>query len=417
VTLPYESEVARWRADTPGCAHVNHLNNAGSSLMPQPVIDAMHDHIKLESELGGYEAAEKRESAVEATYLDLAHLIGAKRENVAITSSATAGFVQTISSFDFQPGDALVTTKCDYTSYQIQYLALAQRQGVKILRAEDRPEGGVDPDSVRDLLRANRARLVAVSWVPTNSGLVQDVEAVGAVCEEAGVPYSIDACQAIGQIAIDVARLRCDYLSVTARKFLRGPRGIGFMFASDRALARGDHPLYIDMRGATWVSPDRYEIAPTAQRYEDWEFPYALVLGLGAAARYARNVGIDVAHQRAFALAAHLRAGLKGIPGVRVLDRGHNPCAIVTAAVGSLDATDVVAALAARGINTTASLGWYGLLDFAEKQVSSAVRISPHYFNTEGEVDSVVAAVGEIAGATTPSGSSGNRRPAVARQM
>ena len=82
-----------------------------------------------------------------------------------------------------------------------------------------------------------RPRLVAVSWIPTNSGLVQDVEAVGVVCEEAGVPYVVDACQAVGQIPIDVARLRCDYLSATARKFMRGPRGIGFMFASDRANA------------------------------------------------------------------------------------------------------------------------------------------------------------------------------------
>ena len=384
--------------------------------MPRPVIDAIQAHIRLEGEIGGYEAADARDDAVQATYRELARLVGAKRHNIAIVSSATAGFIQALSSFDFAPGDAIVTTRCDYTSYQIQYLSLARRLGVKVLHAEDRPEGGVDPDSVRDLVRRNRVRLVAVSWVPTNSGLVQDVEGVGAVCEEAGVPYSVDACQAIGQLKIDVSALRCDYLSVTARKFLRGPRGIGFMFASDRALERGDHPLFIDMHGATWVAPNEYEIAPTAARYEDWEFPYALVLGLGAAARYLTDVGIDVAHDRAFALAARAREGLSRIPGVRVLDRGVNPCAIVTAAVGSLDASDVVAALQQRGINTTASLGWYGLLDFAEKQVASALRVSPHYFNTLDEVDSLVAAVGEIAGAATASVSSGAGGPAIMRQ-
>jgi len=410
-----EPLVARWRADTPGCANRNHLNNAGASLMPRPVIDAITDHIRLEGEVGGYEAADAREQAVEATYRGLASLIGAKRQNVAIVSSATAGFVQTLSSFDFAPGDAIVTTRCDYTSYQIQYLSLHRRLGVKVLHADDLPEGGVDPESVRDLVRRNRVRLVAVSWVPTNSGLVQDVEGVGAVCEEAGVPFSIDACQAIGQIEIDVSALRCDYLSVTARKFLRGPRGVGFMFASDRALARGDHPLFVDMHGAKWVAPDAYEIAPTAQRFEDWEFPYALVLGLGAAAGYLIDVGIDVAHERAFGLAAHAREGLARIPGVRVLDRGANPCAIVTADVRGLDASDVVAALQKRGINTTASLGWYGLLDFAEKRVESALRVSPHYFNTLEEVDSLVAAVGEVAGAGTPPDSSGAGRPAMMR--
>ena len=411
-----ETLVTRWRADTPGCAHRNHLNNAGASLMPNPVIDAITNHIRLESEIGGYEAADAREDAVDTTYVDLARLIGADRRNIAIVANATAGFIQTLSSFDFAPGDAIVTTRCDYTSYQIQYLSLQRRMGVKVLHADDLPEGGVDPDSVRDLLRRNRVRLVAVSWVPTNSGLVQDVEAVGAVCEEAGVPYSIDACQAIGQIPIDVTRLRCDYLSVTARKFLRGPRAIGFMYASDRALARGDHPLFVDMRGATWVAPGEYEIAPTAQRYEVWEVPHALLLGLGAAARYLLGVGIDVAHERAFALAAHARDGLSRIPGVRVLDRGVNPCAIVTAAVNSLDAPEVVSALYERGINTTASLGWYGLFDFAEKQVTSALRVSPHYFNTLDEVDSLVAAVGEIAGAVAAPDSSGAARPAMSRQ-
>jgi selenocysteine lyase/cysteine desulfurase len=416
VTLPHAEHVGGWRAETPGCARVNHLNNAGASLMPQPVIDAIVEHLKLESEIGGYEAADAREGMLEVAYHDLARLIGAKRENIAVVGSATAGFVQALSSFDFEPGDAIVTTKCDYTSNQIQYLSLAQRAGVVVLRAEDRPEGGVDPDSVRDLVKRNRVRLVAVSWVPTNSGLVQDAESVGLVCDEMGISYVVDACQAIGQIPIDVARLRCDYLSVTARKFLRGPRGIGFMYASDRALQRGDHPLFIDMHGAKWVAPDAFEMARTAQRYEEWERPHALMLGLGAAARYALDVGIDVAQERAFALARRVREGLSSITSVRVLDRGQDPCAIVTAAVGVLDANEVVSALSARGINTTASQGWYGLIDFAEKHVGSALRVSPHYFNTEDEVDSLVAAVGEIAGAATGSSSSGARRPAVARQ-
>jgi selenocysteine lyase/cysteine desulfurase len=232
--------------------------------------------------------------------------------------------------------------------------------------------------------------------VPTNSGLVQDVEAVGAVCEELGVPYLVDACQAIGQIPIDVARVKCDYLSVTARKFLRGPRGIGFMYASDRALARGDHPLFVDMRGASWADADRYELVDSARRFEDWEFPYALVLGLGEAARYARTVGIEPGQRRAFALAAYARERLAEIPGARVLDRGRVRCAIVTAAITGLNATDLVAALKARRINTSASLRWYGLLDFDAKGVESAVRISPHYYNTMNEIDVLVDALREI---------------------
>jgi selenocysteine lyase/cysteine desulfurase len=267
---------------------------------------------------------------------------------------------------------------------------------VIVRHAPDLPEGGIDPDAVRDLLRRERVRLVHVSWVPTNSGLVQEVAAVGAVCEAAGVPYLVDACQAIGQIPIDVSRLQCDYLSVTAHKFLRGPRGIGFLYVSDRALARGDYPLFVDMRGARWVETDRFALVDSAQRFEDWEFPYAFVLGLGAAARYAIAVGVEEGGGRAATLAATLRDRLAAIDGVRVLDRGRRQCAIVTIDVAGRDASWLVGELKARGINTTASLRWYGLIDFGEKGTSSALRLSPHYYNTEAEIDAAVNAVREI---------------------
>jgi selenocysteine lyase/cysteine desulfurase len=169
------------------------------------------------------------------------------------------------------------------------------------------------------------------------------------------------------------------------------------MYASDRALARGDHPLFVDMRGASWVDADRYEPVESARRFEDWEFPYALVLGLGEAARYARTVGLDLAQQRAFALAAYARERLEEIPGARVLDRGRVRCAIVTVAMAGRPATDLAAALRARRINTSASLRSYGILDFDAKGVESALRISPHYYNTVAEIDLLIEALNEIA--------------------
>ena len=388
----------RWRADTPGSEHRNHLNNAGASLMPRAVSDAIHHYLQLESTMGGYEAADEQEAVFEGVYDDIAALVGARARNMAIVGSATAAFTQAIGTIDFEPGDAIVTTRCDYTSYQIQYLALAQRRGVRILHAQDLPEGGVDPQSVRELVRQSKCRLVSVSWVPTNSGLVQDAAGVGAVCEELGVPYHLDACQAVGQMPIDVSALRCDYLSATARKFLRGPRGLGFLYVSDRALDRGDTPIFIDMRGARWTGPTTYDPMDSAHRFETWELPYALVLGLGEAARYAMAVGLGTARDRATNLAARARRGLAGIPGVRVLDRGADPCAIVTASIEGREAPEIVAALRERGINSSASLGWYGIYDFAEKGVTSALRFSPHYYNTEEEVDAGVAAVADIVG-------------------
>ncbi len=376
-----DAALREWRADTPGCSERIHLNNAGAALMPASVLGAIVEQLELESRIGGYEAADARERQISETYQRLGALLNASPANIAVVPSATAGFVRAVSSFDFAPGDVIVTSRCDYTSNQIQYLALSKRVGVEILYASDLPEGGVDPDSVRELAMHPRCRLVSVSWIPTNSGLIQDVAAVGDICEKIGVPFLIDACQAVGQIEIDVTRLKCDYLSATARKFLRGPRGIGFMYASDRALARGDHPLFVK----------------TAKRYEEWELPYALVLGMSEAARYALNVGVEMASARAFGLAAELRGELGRIPRVRVLDEGSRVCAIVTAAIEGWDASEVVKALAARRINAVATLREYAIMDFDQKQVTSAVRLSPHYYNTSDEIGSAVECIRQIA--------------------
>jgi selenocysteine lyase/cysteine desulfurase len=380
-----------WREDTPGCANQIHLNNAGAGLMPREVLDAMVAHLNREASFGAYESADDAEAAVAEAYANVAKLLGAQPRNIAVVENSTVAFFQALSAFDFKPGDVIVTTRNDYISNQLAYLSLAQRRGVEVRRAADLGSGGVDPQSVKELLRDPRVRLLAVTWVPTNSGLMQPVEALGEVAEAAGVPYLVDGCQAVGQIPADVAKLRCDFFSGTARKFLRGPRGIGFLYVSDRALQRGDFPLYIDMRGADWVSANDFAPAPDARRFENWEFAYSLVLGLGEAARYALAVGVERGGRRARDLAATLRQKLAEVSGIRVLDRGSNLAAIVTAEVAGWDAAELSRLLRTHGINTSASLRAYAVIDMDEKHVSSALRLSPHYYNTEEEIERVVA--------------------------
>jgi selenocysteine lyase/cysteine desulfurase len=407
------AQVAAWRADTPGCAHRVHLNNAGAGLMPRSVAGALQDHITLEMETGGYEAADARRNEIAECYEQLARLCATRPDNIAITASATAAFVQAVSAFSWEPGDVLVTSRLDYTSYQIQYLALAERYGITVLHAPDLPEGGVDPDGVRRLLAQNpRCRFVSITWIPTHAGTIQDVAAVGEACEAAGVPYHVDACQAAGQLPIDVSVLRCDYLSATGRKFLRGPRGTGWLYVSDRALARGDRPLHIDMRGAQWTAPREYTPASGARRFEEWEFAYSLVLGLGEAARYANAAGVDACGQRARSLAAYARERIAALPGTRVLDRGRDLSAIATVAFEGRDGGSVARALAEQRINAVSSLRWFGLLDFGDRGVESAVRISPHYYNTEEEIDTLADTLEALLApvpAATASSSTGRR--------
>jgi selenocysteine lyase/cysteine desulfurase len=383
--------VSQWREDTPGCANQIHLNNAGAGLMPRGVLDAMVAHLNREAKFGAYESADDAEGAVAEAYANVATLLNAQPRNIAVVENSTVAFFQALSAFDFKPGDVIVTTRNDYISNQLAYLSLARRHGVEVRRAADLPSGGADPQSVKELLRDPHVRLLAVTWVPTNSGLMQPVETLGEVAEAAGVPYLVDGCQAVGQIPVDVAKLRCDFFSGTARKFLRGPRGIGFLYVSERALQRGDFPLYIDMRGADWVSADDFAPAPDARRFENWEFAYSLLLGLGEAARYALAVGVERGGGRARDMAATLRRNLAEVSGIRVLDRGSDLAALVTMEVAGWDATELSKLLRTRGINTSASLRAYAVIDMDEKHVSSALRLSPHYYNTEEEIERAVA--------------------------
>ena len=389
-------EIDRWRGDTPAAlAGRIHLNNAGASLMPEPVVAAIRDHLELEVRLGGYEAADAARERIDAVYEEVAALLGggASPRNVALVENATVAFAQALSAYDFEPGDVILTTRNDYASNQLMYLSLAERRGVEVVRAEDGAEGGVDPESVRGLIEERAPALVALTWVPTSSGLVQPAEAVGEICGDAGVPYLVDACQAVGQMPVDVAALRCDFLAVTARKFLRGPRGVGCLYVSDRALEAGRRPLLMDMRAADWVAPDEYALREDARRFENWEFPYALVLGLGEAVRYARDVGLDVASDRARSLAGSLRSGLAALDGVQVLDRGPELCAIVTVELDGWDADDAVARLRDQGISTSALHRVSAVIDLDEKGVETALRLSPHYFNTESEIRAAIHAV------------------------
>jgi selenocysteine lyase/cysteine desulfurase len=395
-------EVARWRADTPGSDRVIHLNNAGAALQPAAVRDAVLRHLELEQEIGGYEAADARVDALRDAYEAVGRLIGASGRNVAMQQNSTVAFAQAFAAFDLRRGDLILTSRADYASNQIMYLALSRRVGVEVVRAPDAPEGGIDPQAVRELIRRRRPTLLALSWIPTNSGLVQPAEPIGEICREADIPYILDACQAVGQMPVDVGQLHCDYLAAATRKFMRGPRGVGFLYVSDRALEAGAYPLTVDMHGADWTDPETFALKPDARRFEQWEISHALVLGAGAAAGYALEVGIGKARERSWGFAASVRERLAEMDGIRVLDRGRSLCAIATAELGGRNAEQVKLALRARGINTSSPLREDAVIDMDEKRAASAIRISPHYYNTADEIDRALAALAEVLEAIAP---------------
>jgi selenocysteine lyase/cysteine desulfurase len=395
-------EVAAFRNDTQGCSNVIHLNNAGAGLMPDSVTNTLLEHIKLEAAIGGYEAAALRAEAIRRFYASAATLINSKPQNIAFTASATDSFTRALSSIPFREGDVILTDNDDFISNQIQFLSCQKRFGIRIEHIRNHTLGGVDPEDLEHKLHTLQPRLLAITHVPTNSGLVQPVHAIGAIYnryrqQHSGKTwYILDACQSVGQMKLDVQVLHCDFLSVTARKFLRGPRSTGFLYISDDALATGLEPLFIDMRGAEWIDKDIYKPRPDAMRFEDWEFAYALLLGTRVAIDYCLSVGEERIWQQVQHLAGYLRQELSTLPHLRVLDQGPELGGLVTFTVTGETPQRLVDELLKHKINVVPSYRNFAVIDFDAKQVQWAIRASPHYYNTKDELDTFVHTLKDI---------------------
>lgn len=391
-----DDEIRQFRSDTPGCLFKVHLNNAGASLMPLPVIDAINRHISLEGNIGGYEASDYRAGEIDKFYQSAGKLFSCDPVNIAFTANATDSFSRAISSIDFKPGDVILTSNEDYISNQITYLAFSKRFGVKLIRAKSEEGGGIDLKDFEKCIRTYHPKLVAITHIPTNSGLVQPVKEIGEICSRYELLYLLDACQSVGQMGLDVNDLKCDFLSVTSRKFLRGPRGAGFLYVSDKALDMGLEPLFIDMRGADWVSENEYAPRKGSIRFEDWEFAYALVLGTGAAIDYLLTLSIDNVEKQVKFLANYARNELSTIDRVSVYDKGQDPGGIVSFHLKGSNPEFIKDALSKKNINVATSYRRFAVIDFDEKQIGWTVRVSPHYFNTIEEIDYFLETVKQL---------------------
>ncbi|MBW0107290.1 aminotransferase class V-fold PLP-dependent enzyme [Pseudonocardia sp. KRD-182] len=377
-------DVARARVETPGCTEVVHLNNAGAALMPAAVLERTIAHLRLESRIGGYEAAALETTGMEEVYGSAARLLGCGADEIAVLDSATRAWTMACYAIPFRPGDRILTGMAEYASNFIAYLQLAQRHDVRVEVVPNDETGQLSVTALRDLID-DRVRLISLTHIPTNGGLVNPAAEVGAVAREAGVLYLLDACQSGGQLPLDVDEIGCDMLSITGRKYLRGPRGTGLLYVRRTVLNELTPPM-LDLHSAGWISRDRYEMRPDARRFETWENNVAAKLGLGAAIDYALGWGLPAIRDRVYELADDLRGMLADLPGVRVHDIGAEQCGIVTFTVAGAGAQQVKDTLAHQRINVNVSRTPSTRLDMEDRGLDELVRASVHYYNTTEEL-------------------------------
>jgi cysteine desulfurase/selenocysteine lyase len=388
-------DVTRARAETPGTAHVAHFNNAGASLPPQPVLDTVMAHLQLEARLGGYEAEDAARDRLERVYDSIAALLHVSREEVAVVENATVAWDMAFYGLaqDFRPGDRILTGVAEYAANYVAYLQVARRTGAVVEVVPNDAHGQLSISALESMMDA-RVRLISVTHIPTNGGLVNPAAAIGRIARAAGVPFLLDACQTAGQLPIDVEALGCDLLSATGRKFLRAPRGTGFLYVRKALLERLEPPM-LDHHAAPWTSADGYTLRPDARRFENWESNIAGKLGLGVAVDYALGWGVEAIWERIRHLAERLRVRLADVPGVIVRDVGQVKCGIVTFTVEG-QAPDVLRQrLLAQGINVSVTRRPSTRLDMEARGLGEMLRASVHYYNTEEELERLVGAVAQ----------------------
>jgi selenocysteine lyase/cysteine desulfurase len=377
------------RADTPGVEHVIHFNNAGAALPVQSQLDIITEYLNKEAIVGGYRHQAQNAERMAQFYKRAAQLIGAKPEEIAITGNASDGFNHILYSIPFEPGDVILTTGIEYGNNFVNYINLKNKYGVEIQVVPNLPTGAIDLKAFERMINS-KVRLIAVTHIPTSSGIITPVADIGEIANRHNILYLVDACQSIGHVPFDVEKIGCHFASVTSRKYLRGPRGLGFLYVKENTWDLLQ-PKHFDTTSAHWRLDETVKLDRSARMFEHWEKSYALIMGFSEALRYLLALGSEATWARIQEVASYARDRLAELEGVSLCDPGTQHSGIITFNLRDKSPKVVNQYLLEQGINTSVTLPFSSLMDLHDRGLmDGAVRASVHYYNTEQEVDQLV---------------------------
>lgn len=384
----YSVDFKKWRNRVKGIDTHIHFNHAGCSFPDQQVFTAIQSHLEKEQLIDGYALQFSPDSELDKVYGLIAELIHASPSEIAVTQSASDAIVKALFAIPFQAGDRMLTSPWEYGTNYLNYMYLRDIKGIHIDIVPLDARGNIDVEGSRKLIQS-KTKLISITHVPTSSGSIAPIDYFGELASEFGILYMVDACQSIGQIPVDVRKIKCDILCATSRKYMRGPRGMGFLYIKESCLARLKTP-YINMMSAKWIAPDQYSLEHDIKLFDHWEKSFSILKGFEESVRLILEIGVENIWKRIQDLAEYFRASIERLEHYQCMDKGEHLCGIVTFKHDSISTEQVFETLAKAGINTSISYNWSSFTDLNEKQTESVNRASIHFVNTFEEIDKCV---------------------------
>ncbi len=376
------------RLETPGCQSRIHFNNAGGSLIPKGVSIAVESYLNREQEIGSYEAAEEAKVLISSFYTKFSELLNCSESEIAFIENSTRAWEMAVHSISWKPGDQIITGENEYGSNYLGLLHLAKQRSLKILTIPNDESGTISLDQLEESV-TDKTRLIALTHVASQRGDIQPASKVGEIANKHNILYLLDACQSVGQINLDTKSLKCDFLCGSGRKYLRGPRGTGFLYTKNTVL-KALEPVFLDLHSANWKSMGSYEFVRDAKMFECWERNMAAMIGLATAVEYLLKLDVKMVEQRIKQLSLNLREKLSGLTDIKILEKSNNCSGIVTFTKTSISATNLKDGLQKKGINISVIKQRNARLDLGKESTGDINRASLHYYNSEQEISEFI---------------------------